>query len=127
MYQQHIFFLTTSITVLTPALANLQKLQELILDESVEYTVPPLEKIVSDPILLLDRSAKATALAGYLSFFFRYRVTFNQKSHWTKDDKKTACSNCDENFTNTKRRHHCRLCGDVSTIFYFSLILMAIL
>jgi FYVE zinc finger len=32
---------------------------------------------------------------------------------WRPDDSTKSCANCDEAFTFTNRRHHCRVCGEI--------------
>lgn len=35
------------------------------------------------------------------------------KTSWKPDNSSNICSNCDSKFTFTKRRHHCRKCGEL--------------
>merc|ERR1711964_819012 len=37
------------------------------------------------------------------------------RSHhrWVLDSQRSSCAKCKENFTFTKRKHHCRECGDI--------------
>lgn len=46
-----------------------------------------------------------------LCFFF-----FSQKSSRKKDKEKQTCKGCNESFNFTKRKHHCKSCGAVSTV-----------
>lgn len=36
-----------------------------------------------------------------------------KKQRWIRDEETTECTNCNEKFTFTLRRHHCRLCGHI--------------
>lgn len=47
-----------------------------------------------------------------LCFFF----FFSQKSSRKKDKEKQTCKGCNESFNFTKRKHHCKSCGAVSTV-----------
>ncbi len=38
---------------------------------------------------------------------------YNEKSHWMPDQLCKSCHACEEKFTVFRRRHHCRLCGQV--------------
>ena len=33
--------------------------------------------------------------------------------HWKKDKEEKMCGGCGGNFGVIRRRHHCRLCGDI--------------
>lgn len=37
----------------------------------------------------------------------------NKQPDWVPDSKASKCMNCEQRFTFTKRRHHCRACGKV--------------
>lgn len=47
-----------------------------------------------------------------MCFFF---VVFFQKSSKKKEKEKQTCKGCNESFNFTKRKHHCKSCGAVST------------
>ncbi|KAF2365700.1 Phosphatidylinositol-4-phosphate 5-kinase core [Trinorchestia longiramus] len=35
------------------------------------------------------------------------------RGHWASDSSTSSCHKCDDRFSTFKRRHHCRLCGDL--------------
>ncbi|KAJ9468978.1 Lateral signaling target protein 2-like protein [Diplonema papillatum] len=37
----------------------------------------------------------------------------HEKCHWVDDEERKHCVACAERFTLTRRRHHCRACGDL--------------
>ena len=46
-------------------------------------------------------------------FMVRLLHNVTQPPFWVANSTRSACMLCDEKFTATKRRHHCRHCGRV--------------
>eukprot|EP00466_Bigelowiella_natans_P019707 jgi/Bigna1/44123/e_gw1.89.68.1 len=40
-------------------------------------------------------------------------IRFRTKDQWVPDYKRSACWKCRKPFTVFRRRHHCRLCGEI--------------
>ncbi|GLE06580.1 hypothetical protein PINS_up015974 [Pythium insidiosum] len=52
---------------------------------------------------------------------------FLKTTHWIADERRKCCYICQQRFSSLRRRHHCRLCGDVtcsrcSTTHYIRLV-----
>lgn len=44
----------------------------------------------------------------------RFSLSFNERRlKWVPDMKRVCCSSCQSKFTLSRRRHHCRACGDI--------------
>lgn len=50
----------------------------------------------------------------------------SKQPKWVPDSEAPSCMNCEQKFTFTKRRHHCRACGKVS-LAHFQKLLLAII
>lgn len=57
----------------------------------------------------------------FQSYTRQKSITGTHAPIWIKDPQANRCMQCDEKFTAIKRRHHCRACGIVSCVSYFSL------
>lgn len=59
-------------------------------------------------------------LIGFLSLCQTLVYLIFQKSSRKKDKEKQTCKGCNESFNFTKRKHHCKSCGAVSTDWIIS-------
>ncbi|KAJ0396348.1 hypothetical protein P43SY_008649 [Pythium insidiosum] len=81
--------------------------------------------------------AKIATMHAFLSAFrgiahtmliLRLRQSpFLKTTHWIADERRKCCCICQQRFSSLRRRHHCRLCGDVtcsrcSTTHYIRLV-----
>ena len=47
-------------------------------------------------------------------FFFKFQYKDSDlRQHWLPDSVSRQCYECSEKFTTFRRRHHCRLCGQI--------------
>lgn len=120
------------ITKLPPKIGNIGKLKYLGIQGNKKLLEIPLS-IVEIPNLLelrhddrehllpmelirslhSDRKMIAYTLMEYLDELSQFSFQFKQKSHWIPDREREACVDCQRPFTNLRRRHHCRFCGDL--------------
>jgi hypothetical protein len=69
-------------------------------------------------------SQKRSAMLGFISGFrnlartmlvMRLRASpFLTTAHWVADERRKCCLVCQQRFSSLRRRHHCRLCGEVT-------------
>ncbi|XP_047735879.1 zinc finger FYVE domain-containing protein 21-like, partial [Hyalella azteca] len=61
----------------------------------------------------LERSLYATLKRIEYVLLVKGQGIEELRGHWARDSSTSACHKCDERFSAFKRRHHCRLCGDL--------------
>lgn len=65
--------------------------------------------------VVLNQNRLKTSTRDLCLFFVLFLLLFFQKSSRKKDKEKQTCKGCNESFNFTKRKHHCKSCGAVST------------
>lgn len=70
---------------------------------------------LSPSVLYCRRVGVYFCVIGFLSLCQTLVYLIFQKSSRKKDKEKQTCKGCNESFNFTKRKHHCKSCGAVST------------
>ena len=58
-----------------------------------------------------ERRSRASSFAEWVAT--NTAAGTQSRTHWVPDKDAVACSSCESRFSTLRRRHHCRLCGDV--------------
>eukprot|EP00998_Keelungia_sp_KM082_P007446 NODE_3641_length_868_cov_114.937922_g3619_i0.p1 GENE.NODE_3641_length_868_cov_114.937922_g3619_i0~~NODE_3641_length_868_cov_114.937922_g3619_i0.p1 ORF type:complete len:238 (+),score=28.73 NODE_3641_length_868_cov_114.937922_g3619_i0:57-770(+) len=77
-----------------------------------QYTMQSRSNLTRKPTQLLANQFMNKAMEKTL-VCLKTKLELLLPPRWVLDAERPQCRACDEPFTVTKRRHHCRMCGDV--------------
>lgn len=85
--------------------------------EAPEVTEPKVDKGVKSWLnsYFTDKSPKSSDPEHEIVDFIKTQQSAPEdgKSYWMSDAAVKSCYNCDKEFSLTRRRHHCRFCGQI--------------